>query len=390
MYTGNYQLKKLRPDFPMSSSYLSRISGRWSYERLPTSYGDRPPPRARCSQQARILIALVLVMSTSAIAWVWGVRYLRSGSYSPLDNYQNLNSLPVTTDPTTPPSPRSRRAVVSSLYSDDFAIAVGVLGYSARSANTTARLLLPYLSDRVSSKALCIVRAAGWEPYAVPLIHPPHDGQGIHRRFRDQYTKLNIWALDKTMGGIDSAVYLDADTLVRHNFDELFDSPFGFAAVPDVYGAGDTRGFSITFNAGVLAFRPSSAVLADMLKKMEVAQYPLKQAEQAFLNLYFGGTALRLPYIYNANLAIKTRSPALWDRLAPEMRIVHYTMTKPFILDGRNKGPSILSPEEIEMAMQQSERRDGGFYQEEVGWWRAAYRRMMGDIGQVIRECYEL
>jgi glycogenin glucosyltransferase len=147
---------------------------------------------------------------------------------------------------------------VSSLYSDGFAIAVAVVGHSARSANISARLLLPYLENKVSEKALCIARAAGWEPYAVPLILPPHEGKGIHPRFRDQYTKLNIWRLD--LMGIDSAVYVDADTLVRRNFDELFDSPFNFAAVPDVYGAGDPRGFSLTFNAGVLAYRPSSTV----------------------------------------------------------------------------------------------------------------------------------
>lgn len=127
--------------------------------------------------------------------------------------------------------------MVSSLYSDGFAIALAVVGHSARHANISARFLLPYV---------------------VPLIPPPHGGEGIHPRFRDQYTKLSIWKLD-TMG-IMSAIYLDADTLVRRNFDELFDSPFSFAAVPDVYGAGDPRGFSLTFNAGVLAFHPSSLV----------------------------------------------------------------------------------------------------------------------------------
>lgn len=155
-------------------------------------------------------------------------------------------------------SPASRRAVVSSLYSDDFAIAVAVVGHSTRSVNVSARLLLPYLEKKVSEKALCIARATGWEPYPVPSVPPPHGGKGIHPRFGDQYTKLNIWKLDQM--GIDSAVYLDADTLVRRNFEELFDNPFNFAAVPDVYGAGDPRGFSLTFNAGVLAYRPSSAV----------------------------------------------------------------------------------------------------------------------------------
>jgi glycogenin glucosyltransferase len=195
----------------------------------------------------------------------------------------------------------------------------------------------------------------------VPFIPPPHNGQGIHHRFKNQYTKLNIWSFDKL--GIDSLVYLDADTLVRRNFDELFDSPFNFAAVPDVYGAGDPRGFSITFNAGVLALRPSTAVLQDMIRKTRTAEYPLKQAEQAFLNLYFGGKALRLLYAYN------------------------YTAVKPFLDDSR-PSTAILAPEELHNIMRQASGQKSGFYANEVGWWWEVYERMMRDKGSEINACY--
>ncbi|KAJ7308662.1 glycosyltransferase family 8 protein [Mycena albidolilacea] len=366
------------------SSFLKRLSPRWTYERLPAPHHDRMAPRTKCTPSTQQWTCLGVVLAATVVLWLATAR-LRRPPYSPLDNYQNINPLPVTVGAGFDHSPSSRRAVVSSLYSDNFAIAVAVVGYSAKSANVSARLLLPYLEHKVSEKALCIARAVGWEPYPVPLIHPPHNSKGIHPRFMDQYTKLNIWNLDRM--GVDSAVYLDADTLVRRNFDELFDSPFQFAAVPDVYGAGDPRGFSITINAGVLAFRPSSAVYEDMLQKLEVAEYPLQQAEQAFLNLYFGGTCMRLPYIYNANLAIKDRSPILWRRLTDEMRVVHYTTMKPFIHEARSSN-AILTPEEIEDAIYQSERRADGFYQEEVGWWRTAYRKMMSDRGHVMRQCY--
>ncbi|KAJ7238341.1 nucleotide-diphospho-sugar transferase [Mycena haematopus] len=276
----------------------------------------------------------------------------------------------------------SRRAVVSSLESDGYAIAVAVMGYSVRNANVTARLLLPYLEHRVSERALCIARAVGWEPYSVPLIPPPHGGKYIYRRFMEQYTKLHIWTLDKK--GVDNVIYLDGDTLVRRNFDELFDSPYNFAATPDVYLG--HRGFDVTFNAGVLAFRPSSAVYEDMRAKLEIAKYPLEEAEQAFLNLYFGGTAMRLPYIYNANLAIKVRSPILWDRLEDEMRVVHYTVVKPFLPDPEHSHV-ILSGEEMTGAFEVGARREGGLFAREVGWWEAMYRKMMGEYGRVIEAC---
>ncbi|KAJ7914288.1 glycosyltransferase family 8 protein [Mycena leptocephala] len=363
----------------MSESLFRRFSDRWTYEPLPTH--DRINSRKKWSQ-SRLWVGFAIALAVFGFLWFVVGRF-HQRPFSPLDNYQNINQLPVTSSKSS--SPASRRAVVSSLYSDGFAIAVAVVGHSARSANISARLLLPYLENKVSEKALCIARAGGWEPYAVPLILPPHEGKGIHPRFRDQYTKLNIWKLDQM--GIDSAVYVDADTLVRRNFDELFDSPFNFAAVPDVYGAGDPRGFSLTFNAGVLAYRPSSTVFEDMLEKIEIADYPLKQAEQAFLNLYFSGTCMRLPHVYNANLAIKVRSPVLWQRLADEMRVVHYTGVKPFVHDGLSTD-TILTLEEMEEAMDRSARREGGLFAEEVAWWRAAYEKMMLDRGHAIKQCY--
>ncbi|KAJ7490662.1 glycosyltransferase family 8 protein [Mycena latifolia] len=375
-----------------------RLPDRKNYELLDSSLSNHPPSEYRKWATARI--GLLVVLGVSSLVWIASI-FFRRIPYNPQDHYQDINRFPVLGDNAARHSSSQHRAVVSSLYSDGFAIAVAVVGHSARHANVTARLLLPYLEDKVSEKALCIVRAAGWEPYAVPLIPPPHGGEGIHPRFWDQYTKLNIWKLD-TMG-IESAVYLDADTLVRRNFDELFDSPFNFAAVPDVYGAGDPRGFGLTFNAGVLAFRPSSLMFGafvimrflrtadsspeDMRHKIEIAEFPLKQAEQAFLNLYFGATGMRLPYVYNGNLAIKARSPVMWRALADEMRIVHYTTVKPFINDARGSD-SLLSLEEMEEAMDLSEQRDNGAFAEEAGWWREAYRRMMQDRGKDIIQCY--
>ena len=259
------------------------------------------------------------------------------------------------------------------------------MGHSTRAANVDARLILPYLEDRISPRALCIVRAVDWELHSVPFIPPPHHGRDIHPRFIDQYTKLNIWGLDRL--GIDRLVYLDADTLVRRNFDELFDSPFNFAAVPDVYGVGDPRGFSTSFNAGMLVLRTSTSVMHDMIQKTETAEYPLKQAEQAFLNLYFGSTVVRLPYAYNANLGIKSRSPALWDGLMDEMRIVHYTAVKPFLDDSRPP-KTILTPEELRATVERATARQNGMYADEIGWWRQAYERMMEDKGSEIHACY--
>ncbi|KAF7378368.1 Glycosyltransferase family 8 protein [Mycena sanguinolenta] len=360
--------------------FLQRLSAR-AYERLPSPVSRVPSPEKGRQYHWRPWAGAVVVV---VLFILWLVAKPLASRYNPLDNYQNINSLPVTVDPGEQNVPSSRRAVVSALDSDGYAIAVAVAGYSARNANVTARLLLPYLENKVSERALCIARAVGWEPYPVPLIPPPRgDAKYVFPRFKEQYTKLHIWALDKK--DVDSAVYIDADTLVLRNFDELFESPFNFAATPDVYS--DRRGFSVTFNAGVLAFRPSSAVYDDMRRKMEIAEYPPGDAEQGFLNLYFAGTAIHLPYIYNANLAIKFRSPVLWERLLPEMRVVHYTLVKPFLPDPEHSH-QILTEDEIAQALKQAAHSREGIFREEVVWWEAVYRRMMNEYGHVIQQCH--
>lgn len=51
--------------------------------------------------------------------------------------------------------------------------------------------------------------------------------EGVAEQFRDQYTKLRIWELDQ----YDKLIYLDADTLVVGDINDLFTVPHDFAAV---------------------------------------------------------------------------------------------------------------------------------------------------------------
>ncbi|KAJ6467754.1 hypothetical protein C8R45DRAFT_938411 [Mycena sanguinolenta] len=141
-------------------------------------------------------IAVVVVV----VAVLWLVVKLLRPRYNPMDNYQDLNTLPVTVVPAAQHVPLNRRAVVSSLESYGYAIGVAVAGHSARRANVTARLLLPYSEHRVSERALCIARAVGWEPYRVALIPPPHGGKDVYSGFKKQYTKLHIWTLEEGSG----------------------------------------------------------------------------------------------------------------------------------------------------------------------------------------------
>ena len=200
------------------------------------------------------------------------------------------------------------------------------MGHSLSKVKSQARKIAIYIPERISEGILCRVRAMGWELLPVDRIPPPHNGEGIWTGFVDQYTKLRIWTLDQL--GIKSAVYLDADILVLKNFDELFDLPFVFAAAPDVFL--NRRGFTVSFNAGVMAVKPNSEVFKDMLSKLEDAKFSRKGAEQSYLNLYYASQLVRLPHVYNGNLAIKAKSRSYWAAMQEQMRTIHYTLAKPF------------------------------------------------------------
>lgn len=239
-----------------------------------------------------------------------------------------------------------------------------------------------YLPDRISETTLCVLREVGWELFPVDLIEPPDHGKGIWPAFIDQYTKLRVWTLDKI--GVKAAVYLDADTLVKQNFDELFELPFVFAAVPDVFT--DARGFTTNFNAGVMVFKPDSEVFADMLAKVESAHFDRVAAEQSYLNLYYGSQVLKLPHVYNGNLAIKWRAQEYWKAMQEQLRIIHYTLVKPF--DGKVEcaketctGEEVFGVEKRRDFLAVAEKAWGGRFKDEVGEWGVVFEEVMKTVG---------
>ena len=234
-----------------------------------------------------------------------------------------------------------------------------------------------YLPEFVSETSICIATASGWVPQEVPRIAPP-DGANGH--FAETFTKLHLWRLDRK--GIKSLVYLDADTLVRKNFDELFSLPFNFAAVPDIYL--DDRGFTLGFNAGIMFLRPSTDIYDDMVAKIYTADYPRWEADQAFLNIYFGNEVARLPYAYNGNLALKWRASKLWKHTTPDRRIIHYTLSKPFVGDGY----SPISLDEMEAhVMTVADNAWEGAFSREMYIWRETFTDMRQEYGKQLELC---
>ncbi|KAI0919069.1 hypothetical protein AcV5_002082 [Taiwanofungus camphoratus] len=325
-----------------------------------------------------------VILTTSVIVNIVLLIKIHKSPPAPLDNYQHLNSQPIVNEAAfgslSRPNPHDN-AVVTSLYTDAYATAIATLGHSLNRVNSTAGRILFYLPEKVSPRALCIATATGFVPHAVSRIPPPRNGKGVTARFMDQYSKLNLWTLDDM--GVKSLVYLDADTLVLRNFDELFTLPFNFAAVPDVF----LDRFALVFNAGVLYLRPSTEVYNDMLSKIATASYPMGDAEQSFLNYYYGAEAVRLPYAYNANLAIKYRSAELWESLKREARIVHYTLVKPFLAEADNSGKTVVEMRRIEENVQKKLGAFGGMFDQELMDWVDAWKDTRRTYAETFTDC---
>ncbi|KAH8813622.1 nucleotide-diphospho-sugar transferase [Flagelloscypha sp. PMI_526] len=294
----------------------------------------------------------------------------------PLLRFSDINPFPTLNPSWSGPPQIHERAVVTTMYTDHYAHAVSVLGHSLNLTKVEARKIVAYIPSQVSEAALCMVRSQGWETLPVARIAPPRGGHHIHFTFVDQYTKLRLWQFEEL--GIQSLVYLDADTLVIRPFDELFELPFSFAAAPDCLNS--------LFNAGVMVLHPNHTVFNDLIRKVDTAQFNYEWAEQTFLNLYFGRKTLKLPWQYNANLWLKRQSPELWEGLRDELSIIHFTSSKPF--EPYDEETGIQSFEKMEEIMQRRT-KDKPEYREEselwVGMWRDMVKKSRGELQQCMR-----
>jgi lipopolysaccharide biosynthesis glycosyltransferase len=152
----------------------------------------------------------------------------------------------------------------------------------------------------------------------IPEIRNPNTNQRLQPRFQHTYTKLNVFRLDF----LDRLVYLDSDTVVRKNIDELFAGQ-GFAAAPD---SGFGRASSREFNSGVLALEPSHPQFCRMLDAL--AATPSRDGgDQGFLNSFLDAWESLAPE-YNTTKRLFAHHPSLYTD--EDVKVLHYVGNKPW------------------------------------------------------------
>ncbi|MCR9278924.1 MAG: glycosyltransferase family 8 protein [Pseudomonadaceae bacterium] len=135
----------------------------------------------------------------------------------------------------------------------------------------------------------------------------------------DNFCKLRLWQQTE----FERIVFLDADTLVVRNIDQLFDYP-EFSAAPNLY---ETLSDMHRLNSGVFVAQPSDATFDDMLRKLDAPQAYWRRTDQTFLETYFPRWH-GLPYTFNALQYVYFNLPELWDW--DSINVVHYQYEKPW------------------------------------------------------------
>ncbi|XP_027463602.1 glycogenin-2 isoform X7 [Zalophus californianus] len=219
----------------------------------------------------------------------------------------------------------SDQAFVTLATNDIYCQGALVLGQSLRNQRATRKLVV-LITPQVSSLLRVILTKVFDEVIEVNLID---SADYIHLAFLKRpelgvtLTKLHCW----TLTHYSKCVFLDADTLVLSNIDELFDRT-EFSAAPD-------PGWPDCFNSGVFVFQPSLETHG-LLLQHATDHGSFDGADQGLLNSFFSSWSTadihkHLPFIYNlsSNNAY-TYSPA-FKRFGSSVKVVHFLgPTKPW------------------------------------------------------------
>lgn len=170
----------------------------------------------------------------------------------------------------------------------------------------------------------------GWRVCQVERI-PARSEDTIYHRFRDQFAKFHLWRMTE----YESVVYFDSDCFIIGNIDHLFQvhkkieaSKKSIAVARDIMAGVWLK----TFNMGVFVISPSRLEYNRLISIKNDASFEFNvgMAEQGFLNTLYKDTWLELDFIYNANLAAYTQQPKFWKEREKNIRVIHFTMSKPW------------------------------------------------------------
>ncbi|XP_067943811.1 glycogenin-1-like isoform X4 [Watersipora subatra] len=209
-------------------------------------------------------------------------------------------------------------AYVTLATNDTYCVGALVVASSLRLAHTSSSIVC-MITPEVSQPMREILEKTFNQIYLVDVLDS-HDSDNLALLDRPElgvtFTKLHCWRLEQ----YKKCVFLDSDTLVLANCDELFERE-ELSAAPD-------PGWPDCFNSGVFVYTPNK----DTYKKLmnfAVKEGSFDGGDQGLLNLYFSDWAhadisKHLPFLYNVvSQAFYSYLPA-FKRFGDKTKICHF------------------------------------------------------------------
>ncbi|VDL93729.1 unnamed protein product [Schistocephalus solidus] len=197
-------------------------------------------------------------------------------------------------------------AFVTLATTDEYACGALVLANSLRRVGTTKQLasILGEVFDHVELVDVLDSK----DELNLALLSRPDLGV--------TFTKLHCWRLTQ----YEKAVFMDADTLVIKNIDDLFERE-EFSAAPD-------PGWPDCFNTGVFVYTPNLETYRKLLE-FALEHGSFDGGDQGLLNMFFSDWATKdirrhLPFLYNCISQAFYSYPPAMKRFRSRVCVVHF------------------------------------------------------------------
>lgn len=209
------------------------------------------------------------------------------------------------------------------LTSDAYIRGVQVLISSLRDAGVTRRIAVLYTPTTLSQPVLDTLQAPGFIDHLIsvsPILSRATSNLALLGRPDLVATVTKIHVFNQTQ--FSRVVFLDADTVVLRNIDELFDVDADFAASPDV-------GWPDCFNSGMFVCKPSSDTF-DSLMGLATAGISFDGGDQGLLNYHFPNWH-KLSFTYNVTPTATYSYLPAYRAFAHQVAVIHFIgATKPW------------------------------------------------------------
>jgi len=208
-----------------------------------------------------------------------------------------------------------KRAFVTLVANDQSTLGALILNEALRDLNSKHPLIV-MVTEEVSQKNIKRFMCQGMHIFSVKYVKIPSHVNVEHKWWLPSFTKLQIWSLYKH--GIEKLVWIDGDSIIMHEIDELFE-------MRELSAAQDFVGLELQVNkicGGLMVVDPSESTYGDLMELLyEDKNKTWFNGDQELINYYFNVTK---KYI----TVLEPRWSTFVGRLCPQasiQKIGHFT-----------------------------------------------------------------